>query len=237
MRLQPEPGTTAAEPADGAAPGRTTRRRADTRRRLIEAAYEVFAERGIADAPVEAICERAGFTRGAFYSNFDSKEALFLAVDEEQTERRLRRLTALVEKVMHHNEIRDEAALREAIAEVASLFMEPIADPEWYLLTSEFHAHALRQPALRAQVATMQDRLCDAFGQALVAALDRLGLVLTVPPRDAVVVMSGIYEAVLRQAAFEGEQLSRDNRYLTQLLPQLLTALVAWPERVEGQVR
>ncbi|MFC5995478.1 TetR/AcrR family transcriptional regulator [Pseudonocardia hispaniensis] len=227
MRLQQEPEATATDPA---APVRTTRRRADTRRRLIAAAYEVFAERGIADTPVEAICERAGFTRGAFYSNFDSKEALFLALDEEQTERRLRRLTAIVEKVVHRNAIRDEAALREAIAEVASLFMEPIDDPQWYLLTSEFHVHVLRQPGLRAQVAAVQDRLCAAFGQALVAALDRFGLTLTVPARDAVIAMTGVYEAVLRHAALEGRQPARDDPFLTQLLPQLLSALVSRPD-------
>ena len=50
---------------------------ARTRQLLIEAAAEVFSERGFHRASVEAIAERAGFTRGAFYSNFASKEELF----------------------------------------------------------------------------------------------------------------------------------------------------------------
>ncbi|MFN3947983.1 TetR/AcrR family transcriptional regulator [Microbacterium sp.] len=57
-----------------------TRRRENTRIRLMDAAAEMFAEVGIDAASVEAICERAGFTRGAFYSNFASKEELFLAL-------------------------------------------------------------------------------------------------------------------------------------------------------------
>jgi AcrR family transcriptional regulator len=61
----------------------TTRRlsraesQARTRSALIRAAGEVFVERGFAAASVEAISERAGFTRGAFYSNFSSKQELF----------------------------------------------------------------------------------------------------------------------------------------------------------------
>jgi AcrR family transcriptional regulator len=51
-------------------------RQAETRAALIEAAGEVFLERGFAGASVEEITARAGFTRGAFYSNFASKEEL-----------------------------------------------------------------------------------------------------------------------------------------------------------------
>ncbi len=51
--------------------------RARTRAALIRAAGEVFVERGFHAASVEAIADRAGFTRGAFYSNFSSKEELF----------------------------------------------------------------------------------------------------------------------------------------------------------------
>ena len=46
------------------------RSRTQTRRRLIEAAPRVFVERGIGGASVAQICSAAGFTRGAFYSNF-----------------------------------------------------------------------------------------------------------------------------------------------------------------------
>jgi AcrR family transcriptional regulator len=62
-----------------AAPSRLTRAesQARTRQALLDAAAEVFVERGLHRSSVEAIAERAGFTRGAFYSNFASKEELF----------------------------------------------------------------------------------------------------------------------------------------------------------------
>jgi AcrR family transcriptional regulator len=52
-------------------------RQAATRQALVDAAALVFIERGYAASSVEAITERAGFSRGAFYSNFGSKEELF----------------------------------------------------------------------------------------------------------------------------------------------------------------
>lgn len=52
-------------------------RQARTRQALLDAAARVFIERGFVGSSVEAITEEAGYTRGAFYSNFDSKEQLF----------------------------------------------------------------------------------------------------------------------------------------------------------------
>ena len=51
----------------------------ETRRQLVEAAVTVFAERGVEAATLEQICAQAGFTRGAFYANFESKDELLAA--------------------------------------------------------------------------------------------------------------------------------------------------------------
>ena len=51
-----------------------------TRMRLIEGAERVFIRKGFDDASVDEISETAGYSRGAFYSNFDDKEQVFLAV-------------------------------------------------------------------------------------------------------------------------------------------------------------
>jgi AcrR family transcriptional regulator len=48
-------------------PTRVTRRRAETRARLLDAAFGVFATRGFGRASIEEVCEAAGYTRGAFY--------------------------------------------------------------------------------------------------------------------------------------------------------------------------
>lgn len=53
-------------------------KQAETRRRLLDAAERVFLRRGLQGSSVEEIAAEAGFTRGAFYSNFDSKDELFV---------------------------------------------------------------------------------------------------------------------------------------------------------------
>jgi AcrR family transcriptional regulator len=66
---------------------RTRPTRDDTKERLFEAAAEVFEERGIGAASIETIAAAAGFTRGAFYSNFNSKDDLIVAMLEDHVER------------------------------------------------------------------------------------------------------------------------------------------------------
>ena len=68
----------------------TTRRRAATRARLLNAAREVIAERGAGGATVEGIAERAGFTRGAFYSNYSDLDELIVDLIRDVGEVRLR---------------------------------------------------------------------------------------------------------------------------------------------------
>lgn len=51
-----------------------------TRELLLDAAAEIFARRGFHGASVEEVAEAAGYSKGAVYSNFASKEELFLAV-------------------------------------------------------------------------------------------------------------------------------------------------------------
>jgi AcrR family transcriptional regulator len=70
---------------------RTRPTRDDTRDKLFEAAARVFEEQGINAASIEAIAAAAGFTRGAFYSNFASKDELIVAMLEDHVEQIVRR--------------------------------------------------------------------------------------------------------------------------------------------------
>lgn len=70
---------------------RTRPTRDDTRERLFEAAARVFEEQGIGGASIEAIAAAAGFSRGAFYSNFKSRDELIIAMLEDHVEQSIRR--------------------------------------------------------------------------------------------------------------------------------------------------
>jgi AcrR family transcriptional regulator len=77
---------------------RTRPTRDDTRDKLFEAAARVFEEQGIGGASIEAIAAAAGFTRGAFYSNFKSKDELIIAMLEDHVEQSMGRIRDLLDR-------------------------------------------------------------------------------------------------------------------------------------------
>ncbi len=77
---------------------RTRPTRDDTREKLFEAAARVFEEQGIGGASIEAVAAAAGFTRGAFYSNFKSKDELIIAMLEDHVEQSILRIRDLLER-------------------------------------------------------------------------------------------------------------------------------------------
>ena len=77
---------------------RTRPTRDDTREKLFEAAARVFEDQGIGGASIEAIAASAGFTRGAFYSNFKSKDELIIAMLEDHVEQSMARIRDLLER-------------------------------------------------------------------------------------------------------------------------------------------
>jgi len=83
---------------------RTRPTRDETCDKLFEAAARVFEEQGIGGASIEAIAAAAGFTRGAFYSNFRSKDELIIAMLEDHVERSIRRHRDLLAR---HGNIED----------------------------------------------------------------------------------------------------------------------------------
>jgi AcrR family transcriptional regulator len=80
---------------------RTRPTRDVTREKLFEAAARVFEDQGIGGASIEAIAAAAGFTRGAFYSNFNSKDELIIAMIEDHVEQSIVRMHDLLAR--HQN--------------------------------------------------------------------------------------------------------------------------------------
>lgn len=115
-------------------------RQEQTRAALLEAAERVFVERGFAGASVEAITAAAGYTRGAFYSNFGSKEELFAELLQE-------RVYARYADMITRNE-RAPSSMREVGEELARIQAE--TDGRWlFRLWLELLAHAGRDDRFR----------------------------------------------------------------------------------------
>ena len=141
---------------------RPTRRRAETRSRLLRAALEVFSEKGFGRTTVDDVCARAGYTRGAFYSNFVSLDELFLTVWQERSDEFLVAAEVAVEAASQD----PVASLEEGIDRLLEL---SVIDESWARIEWEFTAHALRTPGLREVMAAREARISEL----LLSILDR----------------------------------------------------------------
>lgn len=210
---------------------RETRSRQNSRRRLVEAARRTFAERGIRDTPIELICERAGFTRGAFYSNFNSKEDLFLAVYEEEVAIRQRRFAEVVTSAAVPPAPGDLPALRAAVADMMTRYLTAhTGDETWFLLFSELRLQALRQPELRPRLQTILGTAMDDLTSVIEGFVARAGLRMAVDARYTARAVLALYEDALARNLLAGRALTADNEFLTDVIPRLLSGLLAAPQ-------
>jgi len=121
-----------------------------TRARLIRAAEKIFARDGFEAAKLEEIAADAGYTRGAFYANFSSKEDLFFALLEGEISARIETIESAMANVGD-----PEAKLRV----LREFFVALSQDRRWSLLSLEFKLFALRHPEVRARLVAMNRRL------------------------------------------------------------------------------
>ena len=219
------------EPIDGVGGRRPTRRRGETRRRLLGAALETFAERGFYGSTVEDICERAGFTRGAFYSNFGSKEELFFALYAERTSRLIETIEAAIragEEATRSSGVTDGDAVPDGVTSAAiERFLSVQSDDRrWYLVNTEFTLHAVRRPeaadALAAYRATVRARIA----QLLVKGLADAGRELTIDVDAFVRAALALHEGSLEQSYLEPAG-APPGHLERQVLPVLLAAVTS----------
>jgi AcrR family transcriptional regulator len=200
-------------PQDPSSPVRVTKRRAQTRARLLAAGYRVWAERGFWQTKVEEICAEAGFTRGAFYSNFDSLDDLFFALYDQQADR----VTALVASVFADaGGACGGTGLIQQTAEALPL------DREWLMIKTEYLLHAARNPVLAERLAAHRAQLRAAIEHRLRHASSQLH------PPPAIAAIPDAARAVV--AAYDGITvaylLDNDEETARSWLTQLLTALL-----------
>ncbi len=141
-------------------------KKAQTRGRLLRSANEVFAARGFFAASVDEIAERAGFSMGAVYSNFDSKGDLFLALFEEHIARQMRDYLDLFAAA---ETVEDQSRAG------ADRWMRYVREhPEFFPLFLEFVAYTAREPELRKVLADRLAVFHEAFADMVrMGAADR----------------------------------------------------------------
>ena len=149
-------------------PSRTRPTREETIARLFAAAAEVFEERGVAAASVEQIAAAAGFTRGAFYSNFETKDDLVLAMIEDHVRRSMERNLALL--VEHP----DTVSFVQAMAAAEDPDDDPLHTSP--VLHAELILYAARKPEHRPALARRLQHMRVLIGDIVISTLDAAGV-------------------------------------------------------------
>jgi AcrR family transcriptional regulator len=124
-------------------------RQARTRVGLMRSAARVFARRGLQRGTIDEVAADAGFTKGAFYANFASKEELFLAMLDEGFAARLRQVQELS---AGDREIDRSEIVKRARVEGEDFAHRLAADPDWQRLFFEFVVHATREESFRGEL-------------------------------------------------------------------------------------
>jgi AcrR family transcriptional regulator len=158
-----------------------------TRARLIRAAEKIFARDGFEAAKLQEIAAEAGYTRGAFYANFGSKEDLFFALLEGEISSRISK----VEQITRN--LRDPKDKLRAFRE---FFLTVCEDRRWSLLALEFKLFAVRHPEVKARLAAMNRRLVKPRIGILRDIMEGSGRTLPVSPTAIAMSLSAVTNAL-----------------------------------------
>ena len=174
-----------------------------TRGKLLAAAKLIFAKDGFEAARLEDIAASAGYTRGAFYANFESKEDIFFALLEDYVQERIESLTTTLRQ--HSGALEQLAALRKHYAEVAR-------DRRLVLISMEFKLYALRHPEAHARLQNLHRRIRASFGKLLSDLLRPLRVALPIENPAAISACLGsVAEGLLLERLVDAKTLAEDD--------------------------
>lgn len=137
-------------------------RHAQTREELLEAARTVFAKHGYGGASIDRIAAEAGYSKGAIYSNFDSKEAIMLALLERYADDEINEFR----RIMELDPTRLKTQLKDRLDTLN-------ADLDWDVMTMELQLHARRNPVFAERFFAHESRLTEFHAGIIAERFDR----------------------------------------------------------------
>lgn len=191
-------------------PLRSRPTRGEVRDRILDAASKVFAAEGFAGATIDAIGQAAGFTKGAVYSNFESKDELFLALLDREFELRGEQIAIALG--------RSDGDRAAAAREVSRSVLDSVREhSDYYVLLVEYWLRAQRDPQLR-------ERLIGRRRAAADQALHIVESTDTVPGDRRLTDVAQLVVTINLGVAME--EVLRPGTINPDLLAQLITALL-----------
>ena len=207
--------------------GLTSRRREATRQKLLDAAAQVFAEEGLDAASVEAICERAGFTRGAFYSNFETKDELFLELAGRVARARVDSVRQRVAQLEREGDLEDVAT--DALAVVQEVLDVSGDDRLAILLMSEIRIHALRDPQLGSAYLAQDAEMRASVAQIITDIGTAKLIVLRLPADEVARLMLNVWETESVRATMAGLDYAAVCRRTSEQLARVAELVIVAP--------
>lgn len=179
------------------------RRLEHTRTLLLDAAEDVFAEKGFTTATLDDIAHAAGYTKGAIYKHFATKEDLFLAVSDRYWRRYFDNFAEVMSSAK-------QIGGRE-LDEIAARWRELSRDrgAEHAALGHEFTLYLLRNPEARVRVAAKRSEVVEALGRFIVEGVDRMGGTLLIAPSTFAQVLVATSDSVVLGSELDDVDLYR----------------------------
>ena len=149
--------------------------RAETKRKILAAAARCFAAHGFEGAAIDQIAEEAGFSRGAFYANFKTKEEVFLLLLRDHLEAEVTTLGAALARITDPAELAPMVERR---------YRNLGKDTDWCLLMTEFQLSAMRSGAHAAESRALFEDYRTRVGTLFAELCDRLALAPALTPYE-----------------------------------------------------
>lgn len=162
--------------------------REQTRTRLLEAAAAVIAKKGLAATSVEDVAEHAGYTRGAFYSNFKSKTDLFIELLSRDHDDAHEELQQLLDTDLPREELQQR---------LAQFYGQLYRDHANYVLWAEARLLAVRDAKFRHRLNALCLEKRDQIAYFITKFCERMELELPAPAPDLALAMMGLIDGVL----------------------------------------
>ncbi len=201
-------------------PSRQRARTEATRRKLLAAAEQIFSRVGFEAARLEDIAAEAGYTRGAFYANFDSKEDIFFELKERWVAERMAEVIALLEQQETPKKRLD--ALRDHYAQFAH-------DRRLSLLSLEFKLFAVRHPEAQGRLRSRNRALLACGGEILQRIAKSVGIKLPVSSAAAATALGAFSHALLLEHMVDPKSVAQPE--IHSLLKLLFGAIFESPTR------
>jgi AcrR family transcriptional regulator len=179
------------------------RRLERTRSLLLDAAEEVFAEKGFTPASLDDIARTAGYTKGAIYKHFTTKEDLFLAVSDRYWRRYFDHFTEVLASATEVGAAELDAVARRW----RQLSLDRGA--EHAALGHEFTLYLLRNPEARERVAAKRSEVVEALADFIVKGIGRMGGSLLISPLTFAQVLVATSDSVVLSSQLDGVDLYR----------------------------